>query len=142
MYKQVYEHIDICFRIQPDDIGSHINVGRVYNTLDQPVEAEQAFRRALDLFPPVKPGQSYTARVAPNHLNVFINLGSLIAKDESRLAEADTVSVVLLGGLHVTNPPIRLMGPTSIHLSVRPHFRFRTLTRKRFVQSNPNLTGR
>ena len=34
-------------------------------------------------------------------------------------------------------PSVRL----SVHTSVRPHFRFRTLTRKRFVQSNSNLTG-
>ena len=38
-----------------------------------------------------------------------------------------------LGRLYVTNLPIRLMCPMSICLSVRPHFRFRTLTQKRFV---------
>ena len=32
-----------------------------------------------------------------------------------------------LGGLHVTNPPIRLMCLTYVRLSVRPHFRFWTL---------------
>ena len=37
-------------------------------------------------------GQSYTARIAPSHLNVFINLGNLISKDDSRLMEADAVS--------------------------------------------------
>ena len=37
-------------------------------------------------------GQSYTTRIAPNHLNVFLNLGNLLAKDESRLLEADSVS--------------------------------------------------
>ena len=45
-----------------------------------------------------------------------------------------------LGGLRVTNPPIRLMCSDvrlSVHISS-----FRTLTRKRFVQSNSNLTGR
>ena len=47
-----------------------------------------------------------------------------------------------LGALRVTNQPIRLMWPTSVHPSVRQHFRFRTLTRKRFVRSNSNLTGR
>ena len=38
-------------------------------------------------------GQAYTARIAPNHLNVFLNLGTLIAKDDSRLLEADAVSM-------------------------------------------------
>ena len=35
-----------------------------------------------------------------------------------------------LGGLRVTNPPIRLMCQTSVCLSVRLHFRFRTLNSK------------
>jgi hypothetical protein len=74
-------------------------------------EAESAFRTALDLLPPVIPGwykfmlqqtclgkhsgfpgQSYSTRIAPNHLNVFINLGNLISKNSSRLLEADSVS--------------------------------------------------
>ena len=38
-------------------------------------------------------GQSYIARVAPNHLNVFVNLGNLISRDDSRLLEADAVSL-------------------------------------------------
>ena len=36
-------------------------------------------------------GKSYTARVAPSHLNAFLNLASLIAKNESRLKEAEMV---------------------------------------------------
>ena len=43
--------------------------------------------------------------------------------------------ICFFDGLHVTNAPIRLMCPTS----VRPHFRFRTLTRKGFVQSKSNF---
>ena len=66
-------------------------MGRTYNSLNDSIRAEAAYRRALDLFPPVLPGHSYTARIAPNHLNVFINLGHLIAKDERRLSEADDV---------------------------------------------------
>ena len=42
--------------VQPDDIGSHINVGRTLNTLNQTAEAEVAYRRALDLMPTVLPG--------------------------------------------------------------------------------------
>ena len=36
-------------------------------------------------------GKRYTARVAPQHLRAFVNLGTLIARDESRLQEADQV---------------------------------------------------
>ncbi|XP_067998904.1 protein O-mannosyl-transferase TMTC3 isoform X2 [Melanerpes formicivorus] len=35
------------------------------------------------------PGKKYAARVAPNHLNVYINLANLIRANESRLEEAD-----------------------------------------------------
>lgn len=37
----------------------------------------------------VIPGKKYATRVAPNHLNVYINLANLIRANESRLEEAD-----------------------------------------------------
>ncbi len=113
-----------CFSVQPDDIGSHINVGRTFNNLNQTEQAEVAYREALKFMPAIKPGFSfsilcvwdniqereplcqkqqlvnsnklsagkrYTARVAPQHLRAYVNLGTLIAKDESRLEEADQV---------------------------------------------------
>ncbi|XP_017000704.2 protein O-mannosyl-transferase Tmtc3 [Drosophila takahashii] len=76
-------------RIQTDDIGAHINVGRTFNNLKRYAEAEQAYVQAKSLFPQAKPGVSYHARIAPNHLNVFINLANLIAKNQTRLEEAD-----------------------------------------------------
>ncbi|KAH8372600.1 hypothetical protein KR009_000597 [Drosophila setifemur] len=76
-------------RIQTDDIGAHINVGRTFNHLKRYAEAEQAYVQAKALFPQAKPGVSYHARIAPNHLNVFINLANLIAKNQTRLEEAD-----------------------------------------------------
>ena len=42
--------------MQPDDIGAHMNVGRTLNHLKRYEQAEKAYRRALDLFPPVIPG--------------------------------------------------------------------------------------
>lgn len=41
------------------------------------------------MLPKAKPGESYQARIAPNHLNVFVNLANLIAKNATRLEEAD-----------------------------------------------------
>ncbi|XP_052810856.1 protein O-mannosyl-transferase TMTC3-like isoform X2 [Mya arenaria] len=75
--------------VQPDDIGAHQNYGRTLKTLKRFDEAEQAFLKALELFPPVISGKSYTARVAPSHLNVYLNLASLYSRDPSRLLEAD-----------------------------------------------------
>ncbi|XP_014259780.1 transmembrane and TPR repeat-containing protein CG4050 [Cimex lectularius] len=75
--------------VQQDDIGAHINVGRTYNHLNMFKEAEEAYLKAKSLLPKAKPGQSYQARIAPNHLNVFLNLANLIAKNETRLEEAD-----------------------------------------------------
>lgn len=40
-------------------------------------------------FQQVIPGKKYATRVAPNHLNVYINLANLIRANESRLEEAD-----------------------------------------------------
>ena len=36
-------------------------------------------------------GKSYTARVAPSHLNIFLNLASLYSRDPDRLLEANEV---------------------------------------------------
>ncbi|XP_055011548.1 protein O-mannosyl-transferase TMTC3 [Boleophthalmus pectinirostris] len=76
-------------RVQPDDIGAHMNVGRTYKNLNRSREAEEAYLVAKGLMPQVIPGKKYATRVAPNHLNVYINLANLIRANESRLEEAD-----------------------------------------------------
>ncbi|MEE6480276.1 hypothetical protein FKM82_012521 [Ascaphus truei] len=76
-------------QVQPDDIGAHMNVGRTYKNLNRSKEAEESYLIAKSLMPQVIPGKKYAARVAPNHLNVYINLANLIRANESRLEEAD-----------------------------------------------------
>nr|XP_014339544.1 PREDICTED: transmembrane and TPR repeat-containing protein 3-like [Latimeria chalumnae] len=66
-----------------------MNVGRTYKNLNKTKEAEDAYLVAKSLMPQVIPGKKYAARVAPNHLNVYINLANLIRTNESRLEEAD-----------------------------------------------------
>ncbi|OXB73559.1 UNVERIFIED_CONTAM: hypothetical protein H355_006568 [Colinus virginianus] len=72
-----------------DDIGAHMNVGRTYKNLNKTKEAEKSYMIAKSLMPQIIPGKKYAARVAPNHLNVYINLANLIRANESRLEEAD-----------------------------------------------------
>ncbi|XP_047249014.1 protein O-mannosyl-transferase TMTC3 [Girardinichthys multiradiatus] len=76
-------------RVQPDDIGAHMNVGRTYKNLNKSKQAEEAYLVAKSLMPQVIPGKKYATRVAPNHLNVYINLANLIRANDSRLEEAD-----------------------------------------------------
>lgn len=90
-FTEALEYFVKAASVQPDDIGAHMNVGRTYNTMNKSAEAEKAYKRAMDLFPPVIPGKSYTTRVAPNHLNVYLNLASLVSKDPARLSEADNL---------------------------------------------------
>lgn len=88
-YQAALRYFLEAIRVQPDDMGGHINVGRIYNHLKLYKEAEEAYLNAKSLLPESRPGKSYQARVAPNHLNVFLNLATLIAQNESRLEEAD-----------------------------------------------------
>jgi protein O-mannosyl-transferase len=88
-YAEALEYFHAAVTVQPDDIGAHINVGRTYNHMARFQEAEEAYLKAKSLLPRPKPGETYQARVAPNHLNVFLNLATLIAKNGSRLEEAD-----------------------------------------------------
>ena len=43
-------------------------------------DAEAAYLEAKAMLPQARPGRRYTARVAPQHLSVFLNLANLIAK--------------------------------------------------------------
>ena len=88
-YEDALDYFHAAVTVQPDDIGAHINVGRTYNHMARFVEAEEAYLKAKSLLPRPKPGESYQARVAPNHLNVFLSLATLISKNGSRLEEAD-----------------------------------------------------
>ncbi|KAJ8894958.1 hypothetical protein PR048_000266 [Dryococelus australis] len=88
-FEEALEYFHKAVSVQGDDIGAHINVGRTYNHLKMFKEAEDAYLKAKSLLPKAKPGESYQARIAPNHLNVFLNLANLIARNETRLEEAD-----------------------------------------------------
>ncbi|CAG9819958.1 unnamed protein product [Phaedon cochleariae] len=88
-YIEALNFFKTAVRVQEDDVGAHINVGRTYNHLKMFREAEDAYLKAKSLLPKAKPGESYQARIAPNHLNVFLNLANLISKNSTRLEEAD-----------------------------------------------------
>uniref|UniRef100_A0A674MND8 Protein O-mannosyl-transferase TMTC3 n=1 Tax=Takifugu rubripes TaxID=31033 RepID=A0A674MND8_TAKRU len=88
-YGEALQYFLQATRVQPDDIGAHMNVGRTYKNLNRSKEAEEAYLVAKSLMPQVIPGKKYATRVAPNHLNVYINLANLIRANESRLEEAD-----------------------------------------------------
>ncbi|XP_063053836.1 protein O-mannosyl-transferase TMTC3 [Engraulis encrasicolus] len=88
-YEKALRYFLQATRVQPDDIGAHMNVGRTYKNLNLSKEAEDSYMVAKSLMPQIIPGKKYATRVAPNHLNVYINLANLIRTNESRLEEAD-----------------------------------------------------
>uniref|UniRef100_A0AAY4CI37 Protein O-mannosyl-transferase TMTC3 n=1 Tax=Denticeps clupeoides TaxID=299321 RepID=A0AAY4CI37_9TELE len=88
-YESALKYFLQATRVQPDDIGAHMNVGRTYKNLNRSREAEDSYLIAKSLMPQIIPGKKYATRVAPNHLNVYINLANLIRANESRLEEAD-----------------------------------------------------
>ena len=49
------------------------------------------YPQAKSLLPRAKTGEIYEARVAPNHLTVFLNLANLVSRDPARLEEADAL---------------------------------------------------
>merc|ERR1712147_379803 len=68
-----------------------INIGRTLNSLEKFNEAEVAYRSAKRLLPRASPGQKLVTRIAPNSLNLFLNLGNLVARNMSRLEESDNL---------------------------------------------------
>lgn len=90
-YEEALTYFLTAVDVQPDDVGAHINVGRTYSNLEMYAEAEEAYLRAKTFLPKAKPGESYQTRIPPNYLNVFLNLANLIAKNSTRLEEADSL---------------------------------------------------
>lgn len=90
-FTEALEYFKKAVSVQPNDIGAHMNVGRTYKNLNMFDEATKAYELAKALFPPPIPGTRYTARVAPSHLNVFLNLAALYGRNSSRLLEADAL---------------------------------------------------
>ena len=80
--EHIYKSDIFIFSVQPDDIGAHINVGRTYNNLNMSPEAEEAYMKAMNLFPPVKPG-NYKVRV----VNTIFNNISVISWQSVLLVE-------------------------------------------------------
>lgn len=73
--------------IQPDDVGSHMNLGRVLKAMGRLPEAEQAYRTGISMLPDFK--KTKKARMAPNHINIYYNLANLLREDAAGLQEAD-----------------------------------------------------
>ncbi len=90
-YEAALRYFRKAVSVQPDDIGAYINIGRALNHLERFEDAEAAYIKAKSLLPRAKAGETFHARVAPNHLNVFLNLATLISKNGSRLEEADSL---------------------------------------------------
>lgn len=74
--------------IQVDDIGGHINMGRILKALERFDESEVSYQKAMDMMPRLD-GEVKTFRVAPSHINVYYNLANLIKRDPARLEEAE-----------------------------------------------------
>ncbi|GIY72154.1 protein O-mannosyl-transferase Tmtc3 [Caerostris extrusa] len=81
-YFEALSYFNTAIRVEPNDIGAYINVGRTQTQLGMYEDAEKAFRKAKDLLPRPPFGEGYEARVAPSHLNVFLNLANLISRME------------------------------------------------------------
>ncbi|XP_067130924.1 protein O-mannosyl-transferase Tmtc3-like [Centruroides vittatus] len=77
-------------RIQPNDVRGYLNSGRVFTLLRRYHEAEDAYLQAKALLPPPE-REVREVHVTPSHLQVFLNLASLIAQNHSRLEEADAL---------------------------------------------------
>ncbi|XP_003739935.1 protein O-mannosyl-transferase TMTC3 [Galendromus occidentalis] len=91
LYGEALRYFRRAVEVQPDDVGAHINVGRTLNNLKLYDEAEKAFLAAKFLLPRPRKGKKYQTRIAPNYLNVFLNLANLYARNSSRLEEADAL---------------------------------------------------
>jgi len=90
-FETALKHYIKASQVQPDDVGSYMNIAACYQNLNKLSTAELYYVKAKSLLLKSIKGKPYKARVEPKHLNIFIALGNLIKRNSSRLKEADSV---------------------------------------------------
>ncbi|XP_055935990.1 protein O-mannosyl-transferase TMTC3-like isoform X1 [Argiope bruennichi] len=89
--EEALSHYESARRIEPNDIRSYLNIGRVLTYLHRYKEAEDIYRKAQTLLPILEIQSQQEVHVTPSHLQLFLNLASLISQNHSRLEEADAL---------------------------------------------------
>ena len=72
--------------VQHDDVGAHINIGRLLSQMNRLKEAEESLNHARRV---LKPKTKGLYRVPPSFLSMYTVLAGIISKDSSRMEEAD-----------------------------------------------------
>ena len=94
-YQTALQHFRKAQQLQPDDIGSMINVARTLINLGRSQPAETILWK---LMPVVKQHAAmYQRRVDPNNLSLWMHLGNILSQNVTRLDEAETVYRDLIG---------------------------------------------
>lgn len=88
-WSEALKYFEIARNLQPDDLGSSINIARTHLNMGDPVKAEKIL---WSVKPKIRlAAKKNDQRVAPNYLSLWINLGNIISQNESRLEEAEQV---------------------------------------------------
>ncbi|XP_013791998.2 transmembrane and TPR repeat-containing protein CG4050-like, partial [Limulus polyphemus] len=90
-YQEALQYFQQAIRIQPDDVRGYLNSGRVFTHLKQYQDAEMVYLKAKSLLPQARWGKTSEVRVTQTHLQLFLNLASLISRNHTRLEEADAL---------------------------------------------------
>ncbi|GFQ73481.1 protein O-mannosyl-transferase Tmtc3 [Trichonephila clavata] len=141
-FSEALSYFNTAIEVEPNDIGAYINVGRTHTQLGMYEEAEKAFRKAKDLLPKPPFGEGYEARVAPSHLNVFLNLANLISRNGTRLEEADkeTTKNIRFRWHHNSAVAVVTNFNTFKECNVRNKKRYDQKEKKRNIISQSNLS--
>ncbi|XP_076355014.1 protein O-mannosyl-transferase Tmtc3-like [Tachypleus tridentatus] len=90
-YEEALKYFQQAIRIQPDDIRGYLNSGRLFTHMKKYYEAELVYLKAKSLLPKSSRIKSSEARITQTHLQLFLNLASLISRNNTRLEEADAL---------------------------------------------------
>ncbi|XP_013776748.2 transmembrane and TPR repeat-containing protein CG4050-like [Limulus polyphemus] len=90
-YEEALQYFQQAIRIQPDDIRGYLNSGWLFTLMKKYQEAELVYLKAKSLLPRSSRVKSSEARVTQTHLQLFLNLASLISRNHTRLEEADAL---------------------------------------------------
>ncbi|XP_022244376.1 transmembrane and TPR repeat-containing protein CG4050-like [Limulus polyphemus] len=90
-YEEALQYFQQAIRIQPDDVRGYLNSGRLFTHMKKYQEAELVYLKAKSLLPQANRIKSSEARITQTHLQLFLNLASLISRNNTRLEEADAL---------------------------------------------------
>jgi tetratricopeptide (TPR) repeat protein len=92
-FAMAMQYFQKAYELQPDDLGTSINIARTHLNSGDAKKAEQIL---FYIRPKVLTAAKNNKRIPPNYLHLWINLGNILSSNASRISEAEAIYLELI----------------------------------------------